>query len=118
MTPLPSPLGLLSIFALVHLIQAQCATSGYVFCPPAGAGLGGIPQDNAVNSELYIGLTNAGIVSPGRIRRRDLASRQAALCCPPTDECLVVPERGTPFCYVSTPKAFSFFKRSYLDNCI
>lgn len=115
MTPLPSPLSLLCIFALVHLIQAQCVTSGYVLCLPAGSELGGIPQDDFVDSELWIGLQDATITYPDRIRLRDLAPRQDALCCAPTDKCLVVTDSNTPFCFVSTRKASLFSKRSSLD---
>ena len=110
MTPLPSPLGLLFIFALVHLMHAQCVTNGYVPCLPAGSELGGIPQDDFVNSDIWDSLQEATMTSinDGDILRRDLASRQDALCCAPTDKCLVVTDSNTPFCFVSTRKG-SFF---------
>ena len=106
MTPLPSPLGLLFIFALVHLMHAQCVTNGYVPCLPAGSELGGIPQDDFVNSDIWDSLQEATMTSinDGDILRRDLASRQDALCCAPTDKCLVVTDSNTPFCFVSTRK--------------
>ena len=121
MTPLPSPLSLLFIFALVRLIQAQCVTSGYVLCLPAGSELGGIPQDDFDDSELWDSLQDAALTSidDSDKLRRDLASRQDALCCAPTDNCLVLTDSNTPFCYVSTRKG-SFFltKRSSSDNSI
>ena len=121
MTPRPSPLGLLFISTLVHLIQAQCVTSGYVLCLPAGSELGGIPQDDFVNSELWDSLQEATVTATndGGILRRDLASRQDALCCAPTDKCLVVTDSNTPFCFVSTRKStFIWTKRSSSDNPI
>ena len=114
MTPLPSPLGLLFIFALVHLIRAQCVTSGYVPCLPAGSELGGIPQDDFDNSDLWDSLEDVAVTSSddAGIFRRDLASRQDALCCAPTDKCLVVTDSNIPFCYVSTRKGSFFFYRA------
>ena len=113
MTPLPSPLSLLFIFTLVHLIHAQCVTSGYVLCLPAGSELGGIPQDDFVNPDLWDSLQDVAMTSidDGAILRRDLASRQDALCCAPTDKCLVVTDSNTPFCFVSTLKD-SFFNKA------
>lgn len=110
MTPLPSPLSLFFIFALVHLIEAQCVTDGYELCRPAGSELGGIPQDDLVNSDLWDSLQGATMTADndGGILRRDLTSRQDALCCAPTDKCLVVTASNTPFCFVSTRKD-SFF---------
>lgn len=120
MTPFPSPLSLLSIFALLQLIQAQCVTSGYVLCLPAGSELGGIPQDDFVNPDLWDSLQEAAMTSidDGAILRRDLVSRQDALCCAPTDKCLVVTDSNTPFCFVSTRKCSFLTKRSSLDHFI
>lgn len=121
MTLVPSPPRLLFIFALVHLIKAQCVTSGYVLCLPAGSELGGIPQDDLVNSDVWDSLQDATMTSlnDGGILRRNLASRQDALCCAPTDKCLVVTDSNTPFCFVSTWTRFLFpTTRSSSDNSI
>ena len=111
MTPLASPLSLLSIFTLVHLIRAQCVTDGYVPCLPAGSDLGGIPEDDYADTELWANLQESAVsyMDDGAGLRRDLASRQDALCCAPTDKCLVVTDSNTPFCYVSTRQDFLFF---------
>ena len=123
MTPLPSPLSLLFIFALVHLIQAQCVTSGYVLCLPAGSELGGVPQDDFVDSDFWDSLEDVAITSSddSGIVRRNLASRQDALCCAPTDDCLVLTDSNIPFCFVSTRKGsffFSFFLQSVAPRTI
>ena len=101
MAPLPPPLRLLFILALVRLVQAQCVTSGYVLCLPAGSELGGVPEDDIDNPEVYDSIQSA--IDDSAILRRDLASRQDALCCPPDDKCLMT-ESLIPFCYVSTRK--------------
>ena len=113
MTPLASPLSLLFIFALVHLIRAQCVTDGYVPCLPAGSDLGGIPEDDFADTELWANLQETAVsFSDDDLAklRRDLASRQDALCCAPTDKCLVVTDSNTPFCYVSIRKDFFFLQ--------
>ena len=106
MAPLPPPLSLLFMFALVRLVQAQCVTSGYVLCLPAGSELGGVPEDDIDNPEVWDSIQSA--IDDSAILRRDLASRQDALCCPPDDKCLMT-ESLVPFCYVSTRKAPFFF---------
>lgn len=121
MTPLASPLSLLSIFTLVHLIRAQCVTDGYVPCLPAGSDLGGIPEDDFADTELWANLQETAVsFSDDDLAklRRDLASRQDALCCAPTDKCLVVTDSNTPFCYVSTRKEFFFFLQSETPRII
>ena len=120
MTPLPLPFSLFFVFALVHLIKAQCVTSDYELCSPAGSELGGIPQDDLVNPDLWDSLQGATIKADNDagILRRDLTSRQDALCCPPTDKCLVVTASNTPFCFVSTRKdSFLFNKVKLLRQC-
>ena len=113
----PLTLSLLFIFALVHLSQAQCVTSGYVLCLPQGSELGGIPDVDYDDSLFWDSLQDSTIVYPAALRR-DLASRQNALCCDPTNDCLITTDSNIPFCYVSAQKCSSFSYRCSSDISI
>ena len=92
-------------------------TSSYVPCLADGGGSGGsdsVPADDFDNSEYWDLLGNLADDPIGKraVPRPLLASRQNALCCSPTDQCLVITDDNIPFCYVSTlylPFRLSFF---------
>ena len=101
------PLGIAISLLLVRLIGAQCVTTSYVPCLPAGGGSGGsgsVPVDDFDNSEYWDLLGNLANDPIGKraASRPLLASRQNALCCKPTNQCLVITDGDIPFCYVST----------------
>ena len=115
MSRLSLSLSLVVCFSLVRFIEAQCVTDGYVPCYPAGGsgsgGSGGLPLDDVtfpaeydtLNSAIDTDLAKRGLAP------RLLFSRQNALCCSPTDRCLVLTNGDIPFCYVSILYFPSFF---------
>ena len=107
MLPLSLSLSLVLLIALAPLIQAQCADSSYVPCLPAGSesgGAGSIPPDDFGDSGIWDSLQGAALdpIQGRSVLRRQLASRQNALCCKPTNQCLLLTDGNIPFCYVST----------------
>ena len=106
MARLSLPLSLVMFFTLVRLIESQCVTSTYVPCYPnddAVGGSGGVPEDDFDDSEFWDTLQGVASAPIGKrgVLRPLLSSRQNALCCPPTNQCLVLTDGNIPFCYVS-----------------
>ena len=82
-------------------------TSSYVPCLPDGDGSeasDSVPVDDFDDSEYWDLLGNLASDPIGKraASRPLLASRQNALCCAPTNQCLVLTDGNIPFCYVST----------------
>ena len=112
MSRLSFSLSIVVCFFLVRSIEAQCVTDGYVPCYPAdgsdSGGSGGLPLDDADFPAEFDTLNNA--VDTDLAKRGGLlSSRQNALCCSPTDQCLVFTNGDIPFCYVSILYLPSFF---------
>ena len=112
MSRLSLKLSLVLLITVVRLIDAQCVTSTYVPCFPAGGGTvasDGVPDDDLNNAEFWASLqssADAAILKRG-VLRHFLASRQNALCCKPTDNC-VLTDSNVPFCYVCEHTAPSY----------
>ena len=108
-------LSIVVFLSLVRFIKAQCVTDGYVPCEPAGGsdsgGSGGFPLVDDDFSAEYDTLNNAVDTDLAKrgVAPRLLFSRQNALCCSPTDRCLVLTNGDIPFCYVSILYLPSFF---------
>ncbi len=128
MARLSLPLSLVMVFALVRLIESQCVTSTYVPCYPnddATGGSGGVPEDDFDDSEFWDTLQGVASAPIGKrdVLRPLLSSRQNALCCPPTNQCLVLTDGNIPFCYVSDaapalPLPFPFFSKLSLPDSL
>ena len=123
-------LSIVVFLSLVPFIKAQCVTDGYVPCEPAGGsdsgssdsgnsdsgssdsgGSGAFPLVDDDFSDEYDALNNAVDTDLAKrgVTPRLLFSRQNALCCSPTDRCLVLTNGDIPFCYVSILYLPSFF---------
>ena len=115
MSRLSFSLSIVVCFSLVRFIGAQCVTDGYVPCYPAGGsdsgGSGGLPLVDADFPADFDTLNNAVDTDLAKrgVAPRLLFSRQNALCCSPTDRCLVLSNGDIPFCYVSILYLPSFF---------
>ena len=106
MSRLSLQLSLIIFISSARLIQAQCVTPSYIPCFPAGSqsgGAGGVPQDDFENTGLWDSLQSVAStpIEKRGILRGQLASRQNALCCMPTNQCLILTDGNIPFCYVS-----------------
>ena len=74
-------------------------------------GSGGLPLDDGALPAEFDTLNNAVDTDLAKrgVAPRLLLSRQNALCCSPTDRCLVFTDGNIPFCYVSILYLPSFF---------
>ena len=117
MSRLSLPLSLVILISWAHLIQAQCVTPSYVPCFPAGTesgGSSGVPQDDFDDTGFWDSLQSVASSPIGKrdVLRHQLSSRQNALCCAPTNQCLILTDGNIPFCYVSPRHLLFSSKRS------
>ena len=125
MSRLSFSLSIVVWFSLVRFIEAQCVTDGYVPCYPAdgsdSGGSGGLPlvdddfpaEFDTLNNAVDTDLAKRGLAP------RLLFSRQNALCCSPTDRCLVLTDGDIPFCYVSIlylPSSFLLIFHTFFSS--